>query len=497
MTRKRMDVWTLTRTEGDWPAALVAYEEAVGQLRALDPPTGKPENPLGWRFLAAIHGIATGGQTDTSHPLWSNCQHGSWFFLPWHRMYLYAFERIVQHALGDDSWSLPYWYAIDPDDPDKSILPPAFRENRPDNNLFTDNRSVLANSGVLLPDLAATVAEALNAELFSTADGLTSFGSGERSTPRFDAGEVGLLEDTPHGGVHVLVGNDYDAQGNPVRVGWMGSFVTAGLDPVFWLHHANIDRLWQVWLDLDPQHRNPTGDSAWLDTEFSFPAVGGGLLTLKVGDVLDPAGLGYEYESTAAPSGVVAAPVLVAANAADSRSARDGEGGPPPQVLGAATQVSLASREPVDVELAEPVDMQRALGSESTGTRGDRVFLRIEGLRGTAGAPVYEVYVNVPAGDTPSEHPELRAGSLSTFGMVEASQADDQHGGEGKSVAFDITSVRNALRQQGRWDPDRLQVSFSPVAPAPPPGVATAAEGESREASPADLYASRIAVIAT
>jgi tyrosinase len=80
---------------------------------------------------------------------------------------------------------------------------------------------------------------------------------------------------------------------------------TAALDPIFWLHHANVDRLWQMWLDLDPAHRNLTDDQAWLDTEFSFPRVGGGLETWKVGDVLDTASLGCNYESTAAPSAVI------------------------------------------------------------------------------------------------------------------------------------------------------------------------------------------------
>jgi tyrosinase len=53
LTRIRRDVWTVTRAEGI---------------------EGRP------------------GRADTSDPLWSNCQHGSWFFLAWHRMYLRAFD---------------------------------------------------------------------------------------------------------------------------------------------------------------------------------------------------------------------------------------------------------------------------------------------------------------------------------------------------------------------------------------------------------------------
>ncbi len=84
----------------------------------------------------------------------------------------------------------------------------------------------------------------------------------------------------------------------------MGSFFTAGLDPVFWLHHANIDRLWQVWLELDPANQHPAGDPAWGDTEFSFPKVGGGVHKWRVKDVLTTEAIGYKYADTTAPPGV-------------------------------------------------------------------------------------------------------------------------------------------------------------------------------------------------
>jgi tyrosinase len=492
MTRTREDVWDLTRDEGDWPAVLVAYERAVGLLRDLDPATGPPSKPLGWRFLAAMHGLAApNGTPDTSNDLWSNCQHGSWFFLPWHRMYLMAFELIVQDVLDDDEWSLPYWYAIDPDDADKSILPPGFRDET--KNLYTDKRSFPANGGAPLQDLSPTVIAALEADRFSTADGLTSFGSGERATPSFNGEEVGLLEDVPHGAVHSLVGNDYDRAGNPVRRGWMGSFFTAGLDPVFWLHHANIDRLWQVWLDMDPAHLNPTDDPAWADTRFSFPRVGGGLHTWSIGEVLDAESIGYEYASTAAPSAIarpVPSPV---------------EGGPdiglgevtvpeplPPQVIGSTSDVPLATSEAVDVELSAPADLGLALDAETEPVGDGRVFLRLEGVKGTAAAPVYEVYLNVPPDEEPTEHPELRAGFISTFGLAEASQTSEVHDGSGLTKVLEVTPVRDVLEEHGRWDPARLQVSFRPVAPVTP-----AEDVDAAEARPSDLRAGRIAVVVT
>ena len=252
---------------------LKAYEHAVGLLRELDPPTGRPTNPMSWSYLAALHGrLRDDGRVDRSNPAWNNCQHGSWFFLPWHRMYLLAFEAIVQHVLQDEHWSLPYWYSLDPDDPTTSVLPPAFRDTKAGNDLYTKHRSQIANGGHQLPPIADTVIDALEAEHFSTVHGTTSFGSGERAQPSFDGHETGLLEDTPHGGVHVYVGNDYDAHGNLLKAGWMGSLYQAALDPIFWLHHANIDRLWEVWLQADATHHDPPStDNGLAEDQLHLP----------------------------------------------------------------------------------------------------------------------------------------------------------------------------------------------------------------------------------
>jgi len=37
------------------------------------------------------------------------CSHATWWFLPWHRAYLLAFERVLRAAAGDPGLTLPYW----------------------------------------------------------------------------------------------------------------------------------------------------------------------------------------------------------------------------------------------------------------------------------------------------------------------------------------------------------------------------------------------------
>jgi tyrosinase len=499
MARTRMDVWNRTDAEGTWPDVLVAYARAVETMRALDPATGKPDNPLSWQFQAAMHGRATRtGSADRSNSLWSRCQHGSWFFLPWHRMYLAAFEAVVQHHLGDEEWSLPYWYALDPDRPASAVLPPAFREARADNHLFTENRSVLANGGDPLPDVSASVTEALQEDTFSTDTGISSFGGGERSRPSFFGEEMGALEDTPHGFVHVVVGNDFDASGQTVREGWMGSFFTAGLDPVFWLHHANLDRLWQVWLEVDPAHQNPPdGDPAWFRTKFRFPAPGGGTRTYRVGDVLDTTVLGYTYESLAAPSTLPAPPPAPPPGPGGGIEMGGGDAPAPrphrtPQVIGATQDVSLAAEPRAVVELSEPADI--GLG-EADATEPTRVYLRLEGITGTAAAPAYEVYLNLPARSQGAEHPELLAGRLATFGLAEASRGDSLHGGAGLTKVFDITGVRDTLADRGRWDPAQVTVTFEAVVPTASDEEALGQATTHGGARPPDLRAARVVVL--
>ena len=104
MARTRVDVWNATDAEGDWPDVLEAYERAIATMRGLDP----PQRSAGRSAGVAVPGrhpraADANGDPDTSNPFWSNCQHGSWFFLPWHRMYLAAFEQIIQFHLEDDA----------------------------------------------------------------------------------------------------------------------------------------------------------------------------------------------------------------------------------------------------------------------------------------------------------------------------------------------------------------------------------------------------------
>jgi tyrosinase len=49
--------------------------------------------------------------------MWNQCQHQGWYFVPWHRGYVFAFEAIIAKTIkdlgGPADWTLPYWNYLD------------------------------------------------------------------------------------------------------------------------------------------------------------------------------------------------------------------------------------------------------------------------------------------------------------------------------------------------------------------------------------------------
>ena len=96
----RRNIWTLP--SGD--QTVEEYAQAVAIMR------GRPaSDPTSWTYQAAMHGT----HAQSVQALWNGCQHGTWFFLAWHRMFIYYFEQIVRAAVvqagGSAQWSLPFW----------------------------------------------------------------------------------------------------------------------------------------------------------------------------------------------------------------------------------------------------------------------------------------------------------------------------------------------------------------------------------------------------
>jgi hypothetical protein len=99
--------------------------------------------------------------------------------------------------------------------------------------------------------------------------------------------------------------------------GNIGTFSGAGYDPIFHLHHGQVDRLWAAWRAGDPvAHRDPT-DARWLEKRYFFYDPQGRPFALRVGDMVDTAKVGYRFDSLAFNLRVAALPIYRTAAARD------------------------------------------------------------------------------------------------------------------------------------------------------------------------------------
>jgi hypothetical protein len=95
--------------------------------------------------------------------------------------------------------------------------------------------------------------------------------------------QIGLLEQRPHNDIHLAVGGVV----NSVN-GAMAEITTAAFDPVFWVHHANIDRMWAAWM-RDPGKRWGTmpPDDWWNEKPWIFLDVDGSEQSMSRRDYLE------------------------------------------------------------------------------------------------------------------------------------------------------------------------------------------------------------------
>ena len=115
-------------------------------------------------------------------------------------------------------------------------------------------------------------------------------GSGDQSAQN----QMGALEGGPHGAVHVWTTDPKLDWNNPKPD--MGVLASAAFDPVFFAHHANIDRIWDKWIKA-PQsnHANPN-NQAWLGQGFFFYDQAKNWTYITNNQMLEPELLSYRYQ---------------------------------------------------------------------------------------------------------------------------------------------------------------------------------------------------------
>ena len=221
--------------------------------------------------------------------VWGTCPHSSKdvandMFLPWHRLYLHFFNKTLKKASGSAEFVLPYWkYEDNYDEESLSVaLPTQFTEQ--DKSIYSQYRTKGLNTGQ----------QSINAYMNGKGEGVDILGSEALKAEKFFSNErngfSNLIEQDPHGMMHCGVGANCIAP-------YMGVVPAAGNDPIFYLHHRNIDRLWQKWMEtkskgkeitLEWDKKNLGMDPAWFEKEMSFVDENGNKVTVKVADAFSP-----------------------------------------------------------------------------------------------------------------------------------------------------------------------------------------------------------------
>ena len=201
----------------------------------------------------------------------NNCPHGIPYFLGWHRGYLYYFEQQLRAISGNKALVIPYWdYYSNPE------LPSEFTNPSPLNPLY-------------VPRVNTNVIDALT---------LAPFGSTVTNMQRglTNAFETSV-ESMPHNPVHNIIGNIMADMQSPV-------------DPIFFLHHANIDRLWSAWQQGGGGRTTPPANNTYWSGSYTYAP----RLTMLRNRTIDTrSSLTYNYQNETMPTSLP-----VAGGAADS-----------------------------------------------------------------------------------------------------------------------------------------------------------------------------------
>jgi len=277
------------------------YKKALSKMKALP-----PDDPRSFTQQANVHcAYCNDAYHQVGFPKIDYKVHDSWLFFPFHRWYLYFYERILGSLINDPDFSIPYWNWDNPYG--GMVIPSIFTDtNSP---LYDPRRNVDHQPPTLVnldynknKDSSQSPKQQISNNLATMYKSVVSCGKipslflGSPYRAGGEPGGAGSLETVPHTPVHVWTGDPRQ----PHRED-LGVFYSAGRDPLFYAHHANVDRMWNIWKTLPRGKRRDFTDKDWLESIFYFYDENKNLVRVKVKDSCDTKKLGYVYKDVEIP----------------------------------------------------------------------------------------------------------------------------------------------------------------------------------------------------
>ena len=421
---------------------------------------------------------------------WNQCPHNgahSADFLPWHRAYTFHFEQILREHTGESDFALPYWnYELKtnrkfPELYGREHLDRNAENQAPENinPLFMKERdfyltyyehSLIKNMPLLeLTDDVVDSSISLATDVFFGETeslglgGAVVEGDTDRSTR-------GLLESRPHDHIHRVVGGVLPAtiivtecstcsrcidckdgtkcthcmeckeckDTEVSATGAMATPPTAGFDPIFSIHHTNIDRLWAEWSCMAGKKWGNMPPATWFQERpwFFFDAKGNCVNEPRY-SYFDYKKLGIRFQNEKSGCTPLALPDFTVASVASAGTSHVHRKAPEQVAANEAAIVIGTTRRTI---LALPADVRKSLSAPMAAVREQsrsqpprrRMLLRIT-LAALDKLPTvgFDVYV------TTNADAELRRPSSSFVGSVHLFV--HAHHGSPVTQDFDIT----------------------------------------------------------
>jgi tyrosinase len=446
-------------TSAEGQTMLGYYATAIQKMMDL-PPT----DARNWFRNAFIHTL--------------DCPHMNWWFFVWHRGYLGWFEQTVREMSGHDDFAFPYWdwsqtggaqpgYCI-PTPMLSGVLTPisdaygkymssfdvfykylnpameAFWKTLSDKQMaalkirkmddlpalwkqveagmfqVTPNARYLRTGNSCLDENTQGAVAASNVDDGLSAPTFAQFNSGACAQHSLMGSTYGILESQPHNLTHNNVGG-YQYVPN-ADVGVMADNLSP-IDPLFFLHHANMDRLWDVWTRKQQSCKLPTlpqgADwTAYSSEQFMFyvNVQDQPVTQTDAGSYVDMKQFGYTYQPGTGEDMIGQCPTNL--------------------VAGLKTNVKGAVKGGVATLAVAPTALKAS--------RGHPAVAKVQvPYPATADAPrSFSVLVNAPPGNTDaSATSPYYAGSIAFFGFMP--------GMVGMKATFEVALTKALVKQKG------------------------------------------------